>query len=256
MIHPTAVVHSGARLGDGVSIGPYSVIGEHVEIGAGTRIGPHVVITGHTRIGRDNRIFQFNSLGDVPQDKKYGGERTRLEIGDRNTIREFCTLNCGTVQDTGVTRLGSDNWIMAYAHLAHDCQVGNHTIFANNAQLAGHVQVGDYAVLGAKSGVHQHAQVGAHSMTAAGSILLRDLPPYVMASGYPARPHGINSEGLKRRGFAANTIAAIKRAYKTLYRSGLTLAGAQAELEAQCAEVPELATLVEFLARASRGIIR
>lgn len=256
MIHPTAVVHSGARLADRVSIGPYSVIGEHVEIGAGTWVGPHVVITGRTRVGRDNRIYQFNSLGEVPQDKKYKDEPTRLEIGDRNTIREFCTLNCGTMQDAGVTRLGSDNWIMAYAHLAHDCQVGNFTIFANNAQLAGHVHVGDYAVLGAKTGVHQHAKVGAHSMTAAGAILLRDLPPYVMASGYPARPHGINSEGLKRRGFSADAIAAIKRAYKTLYRSGLTLADAQSELELQCAEVPELAPLVEFLASANRGIIR
>ena len=256
MIHASAVVHPGARLGDGVTVGPYTVIGEHVEIGAGTWIGPHVVITGRTRIGRDNRIYQFNSIGEVPQDMKYAGEPTLLEIGDRNTIREFCTLNCGTVQDSGVTHLGSDNWIMAYAHLAHDCQVGNHTIFANNAQLAGHVHVGDYAVLGAKSGVHQYAHVGAHSMCAAGSILLRDLPPYVMASGYPAKPHGINAEGLKRRGFSADAIASIKRAYKTLYRSGLTLAAAQAELEAQCAEAPEIAMLVEFLSNANRGIIR
>jgi UDP-N-acetylglucosamine acyltransferase len=256
MIHPTAIVHSAARLAEGVTVGPYSVIGEHVEIGAGTWIGAHVVITGRTRIGRDNRIYQFNSIGEVPQDKKFDNEPTRLEIGDRNTIREFCTLNCGTVQDQGVTRLGSDNWIMAYVHLAHDCQVGNHTIFANNAQLAGHVHVGDYVVLGAKTGVHQYARVGAYSMSAAGSILLRDLPPFVMASGYPATPHGINAEGLKRNGFSADAIAAIKRAYKTLYRSELPLAEAQAELEAQRVEVPELAMLVEFLATSSRGIIR
>jgi UDP-N-acetylglucosamine acyltransferase len=256
MIHPTAVVHSAARLGDGVTVGPYSVVGEHVEIGAGTRVAAHVVITGHTRIGRDNRIYQFNSIGEEPQDMKYAGEPTRLEIGDRNTIREFCTLNCGTVQDGGVTRLGSDNWIMAYSHIAHDCRVGNHAIFANNAQIAGHVHVGDYAILGGMTGVHQFVHVGAHSITAGATLLLQDLPPYVMAAGNPAKPHGINAEGLKRRGFTADTIAAIKRAYKTLYRSGLTLAAAQAELEAQSAQVPELATLVEFLASANRGIVR
>ena len=256
MIHPTAVVHSGARVGEGVTVGPYSVLGEHVEIGAATRIGAHVVIVGHTRIGRDNRIYQFNSIGEVPQDMKYAGEPTRLEIGDRNTIREFCTLNCGTVQDGGVTRLGSDNWVMAYSHIAHDCQVGNHTIFANNAQIAGHVHVGDYAILGGMTGVHQFVHVGAHSITAGATLLLQDLPPYVMAAGNPAKPHGINAEGLKRRGFDVDTIAAIKRAYKTLYRSGLTLAAAQAELEAYSAEVPELATLVEFLASAKRGIVR
>lgn len=256
MIHATSIVHAGARIADGVEVGPYAVIGEHVEVGAGTWIGPHVVVTGQTRIGRDNRIHQFCSIGEAPQDKKYAGEPTRLEIGDRNTIREFCTLNRGTEQDAGVTRLGSDNWIMAYVHLAHDCQVGNRTIFANNAQIAGHVHVGDHAILGGMTGVHQFVHIGAHSITAAGTILLQDLPPYVMAAGNPAKPYGINAEGLKRRGFSADAIAAIKRAYKTLYRSGLALAEAQAQLELQRATVPELAAFADFLATATRGIVR
>jgi len=256
MIHPSATVHPGALLAADVEVGPYSVIGEHVEIGARTWIGPHVVITGRTRIGCDNRIHQFCSLGEVPQDKKYRNEPTRLEIGDRNTIREFCTFNCGTAQDAGVTRLGSDNWMMAYAHLAHDCQVGNHTIFANSAQIAGHVHVGDHAVLGGMTGVHQFVHIGAHSITGAGTILLQDLPPYVTAAGNPAKPHGINAEGLKRRNFSADAIAAIKRAYKILYRSGLQFAEAQAQIEALQRTVPELSTLAEFLSTASRGIIR
>ncbi len=255
-IHATAIVHAGARLGAGVEVGPYSVIGEHVEIGDRTWIGPHVVIGGHTRIGEDNRIFQFSSIGEVPQDKKYAGEPTRLEIGDRNTIREFCTLNCGTAQDAGVTRLGNDNWIMAYVHLAHDCQVGNHTIFANNAQLAGHVHVGDWVILGGFTGVHQFVRVGAHSMTAVGTVLLQDLPPYVMAAGNTAEPHGINSEGLKRRGFSQESVMAIRRAYKTLYKSGLKLEEARAAIAAEAATVAELTPMVDFLARSGRGIIR
>lgn len=255
-IHPTAIVHAGARLGAGVEVGPYSVIGEHVEVGDNTWIGSHVVIGGHTRIGRDNRIFQFCSVGEVPQDKKYAGEPTRLEIGDRNTIREFCTLNCGTAQDTGVTRLGNDNWIMAYVHLAHDCQVGNHTIFANNAQLAGHVHVGDWVILGGFTGVHQFVWLGAHSMTAVGTVLLQDLPPYVMAAGNTAEPRGINSEGLKRRGFSPESVMAIRRAYKTLYKSGLKLDEARAILAAEAATVAELTPMVDFLARPGRGIIR
>ncbi len=255
-IHRSAIVHPGAQLGSGVSIGPYSIIGEHVEIGDETRVGPHVVIEGHTRIGRDNRIFQFASIGEIPQDKKYGGEPTRLEIGDRNTIREFCTLNCGTVQDVGITRMGSDNWVMAYVHIAHDCQVGNHTIFANNAQLAGHVQVGDYAILGGFTGVHQFARVGAHSMTGVGTVLLQDLPPYVTAAGNTARPFGINAEGLKRRGYSAAAIAAVKRAYKQLYRSGATLAEARSAIEEEARREPALVLLAEFLAVAGRGIIR
>jgi len=255
-IHPTAIVHPRARIGGDVEIGAYTLIGEHVEIGDGTWIGPHVVVGGHTRIGRDNRIYQFSSIGEAPQDKKYAGEPTRLEIGDRNTIREFCTFNCGTAQDAGVTRLGNDNWIMAYVHLAHDCQVGSNTIFANNAQLAGHVHVGDWVILGGFTVVHQFVRIGAHSMTAMGTILLQDLPPYVMASGNAAEPHGINSEGLKRRGFSAEAVAAIKRAYKTLYKSGLKLDEARGAIAAEAAAAAELALLSEFLADPGRGIIR
>ncbi|MEW5943737.1 MAG: acyl-ACP--UDP-N-acetylglucosamine O-acyltransferase [Pseudomonadota bacterium] len=256
MIHPTAIIHSGAKLGPNVSVGAYSIIGEHVEIGANTWIGPHAVIGGHTRIGADNRIFQFVSLGEIPQDKKYGGEPTRLEIGDRNVIREFCTFNCGTVQDGGVTRLGNDNWIMAYVHLAHDCQVGSHTIFANNASIAGHVHVGDYAILGGFSLVHQFCHIGAHSLTALGTVVLKDLPPYVTVAGNPAEAHGINAEGLKRRGFSGDAIAHIRRAYKTLYRSSLTLEEAKEALTQQLGVCPEIAPLLDFLAQSSRGIIR
>ena len=256
MIHQTAIVHPGAKLAGDVEVGPYSIIGEHVEIGAGTVVGPHVVIGGHTRIGSNNRIFQFSSLGEVPQDKKYAGEPTRLEIGDNNVIREFCTLNLGTVQDVGVTRVGNNYWIMAYVHLAHDCQVGNNTIFANNAQLAGHCIVDDYAILGGFTVVHQFVQIGAHVITGMGAILLQDLPPYVTASGNPASPHGINSEGLKRRGFSSAAVMAIKRAYKTLYKSGLSLEEAKQAILDQADAHPELHALTEFLARSERGIIR
>ncbi|HEY7674172.1 MAG TPA: acyl-ACP--UDP-N-acetylglucosamine O-acyltransferase [Burkholderiales bacterium] len=256
MIHPTAVIHPGARLGPGVSVGPYSIIGEHVEIGEGTAIGPHVLIDGRTRIGAQNRIFAFSSLGGPPQDKKYAGEATGLEIGDRNSIREYCSLNCGTVQDAGVTRVGSDNWIMAYVHIAHDCQVGNHTVFANLATLAGHVHVGDYAILGGFTGVHQFVSIGAHSITGVSTVLLQDIPPYVMAAGNTAKPFGINSEGLKRRGFTPERIAAIKKAYKTLYRSGLSLEEARKEIGAQVAACPELQVMLDFLERSRRGIIR
>ena len=256
MIHPTAIVDPQARLAADASIGAYAVIGSGVEIGAGTTIGSHVVIEGPTRIGRDNRLFPHSSIGGAPQDKKYAGEATTLEIGDRNTIREFCTLNRGTAQDAGATRLGSDNWIMAYAHLAHDCQVGNHTIFANNAQLAGHVHVGDHAILGGFTVVHQFVHIGAHSLTAMGTILLQDLPPYVTAAGNTAQPHGINSEGLRRRGFSAAGIARIKSAYKTIYKSGLSLEQARAEIATRAQTEPELSLLAAFLARAGRGIIR
>jgi UDP-N-acetylglucosamine acyltransferase len=256
MIHPTAIVHPGAKLGPGTSVGPYCVIGEHVEIGEGSSIGSHVVIEGRTRIGERNRIFSFSALGGPPQDKKYGGEPTRLEIGDRNTIREFCTFNCGTAQDVGVTRLGHDNWIMAYVHLAHDCQVGNHTIFANNAQLAGHVRVGDYAILGGFTVVHQFVSIGTHAITAMGTILLQDVPPYVTAAGNTAKPFGINSEGLKRRGFSAQAIATIKAAYKTLYKANLSLEEARKELETMAKGCSEIAALVEFLGDSRRSIIR
>ncbi|MCU0842858.1 MAG: acyl-ACP--UDP-N-acetylglucosamine O-acyltransferase [Thiobacillaceae bacterium] len=256
MIHPTAIVHPAARLGANLSVGAYSLVGEHVEIGDDCEIGPHAVITGHTRIGKGNRVFQFVSLGDAPQDKKYAGEPTRLEIGDYNTIREFCTFNTGTVQDRGVTRIGSHNWIMAYVHIAHDCQVGDHVIFANNASLAGHVTVQDHVILGGFTGVHQFCRVGAHVITGIASVVRQDIPPYVTASGNPAEPYGINSEGLRRRGFDAQAIAAVKRAYKTLYKSGLTLAEAQAAIAAEAGQQPELQALADFLAVSGRGIVR
>ena len=255
-IHPTAIVDPAAEIGEGVEIGPYAVIGGEVQIGAGSRIGAHTVITGRTRIGVDSNIYQFSSIGEAPQDKKYGGEATTLEIGDRNTIREFCTLNRGTVQDANVTRIGSDNWIMAYVHIAHDCQIGDRTVFANNAALAGHVHVGDDAILGGFTAVHQRCRIGVHSITGVGTILLKDLPPYVKASGNPARPHGINSEGLKRRGFSPEAVMGLRRAYRTLYRSGLTAAEALAQLEKDVTELPELEPLTRFLRDAERGIIR
>lgn len=256
MIHPSAIVHPGAKLGENVHIGPYSIIGEHVEIGDNTRIGPHVVIEGHTRIGCDNEIFQFCSIGAPPQDKKYDAEPTRLEIGDRNTIREYCSFNVGTAQDAGVTRIGNDNWIMAYVHVAHDCQVGNHTIFANNATLAGHVHVGDWAILGGFTGVHQFVRIGAHSFCGVGTVLLQDLPPYVTVSGSPAQPHGINSEGLRRRGFSSAGIMAIKRAYRTLYRSGLKLDEARDKIAEIAAEHQEVGIFLDFIAHSVRGIVR
>jgi UDP-N-acetylglucosamine acyltransferase len=256
MRHPTAIIHPHAKLAADVEVGAYSIISEHVEIGAGTVIGPHVVINGHTRIGQHNRIFQFCSLGEIPQDKKYANEPTRLEIGDHNTIRESCTFNIGTVQDIGVTRLGNHNWIMAYVHVAHDCQVGDHTILANCTQLAGHVTIGDYAILGGFTGVHQFVKVGAHVITGVSTVLLQDLPPYVLVSGNPSVPHGINSEGLKRRGFSGPSIMAIKRAYKTLYKSGLSLEDAKAVIQSQLGAHQELQLLVDFLAATSRGIIR
>ncbi len=255
-IHPTAIVHPGARLGADVAIGAYSLIGEHVEIGDGTTVGPHAVITGHTRIGRHNRIFQFVSLGEEPQDKKYAGEPTRLEIGDHNVIREFCTFNTGTVQEQGLTRLGSHNWIMAYVHIAHDCVVGDHTVFANNATLAGHVSIEDHVILGGFTGVHQFCRVGAHVITGISSVIRQDVPPFFTVAGNPTVPHGINAEGLKRRGYSPEAVAAIKRAYKTLYKSGLGLVDAQAAIAKDAQTQPELLPLAEFLAVSGRGIIR
>jgi len=256
VIHPTAIIDASARLASNVEVGPYTVIGADVEIGAGTSIGPHAVIKGPTRIGRENRIYQFVSLGEIPQDMKYRDERTSLEIGDNNTIREFCTFNRGTVQDAGVTRVGNDNWVMAYVHLAHDCQVGNHTVFANNAQLAGHVHVGDHAILGGFTVVHQYVRIGAHAITAMGTIVLQDIPPFVTAAGNTAKPYGINSEGLKRRGFSLEAIAQIKRAYKNLYRSGLSLEDARREIAAQLDQCADLGLLVDFLDQSRRAIIR
>ncbi|MFC5475218.1 acyl-ACP--UDP-N-acetylglucosamine O-acyltransferase [Paraherbaspirillum soli] len=259
-IHPTAVIDPKAALDSSVEVGAYSVIGPHVSIGAGTKIGPHVVIEGHTSIGRDNTFFQFGSIGAAPQDKKYAGEPTRLEIGDRNTIREFVTLNLGTVQDAGATRLGNDNWIMAYVHVAHDCQIGNNIILANNATLAGHVHLGDWVFLGGFTTVHQFCHIGAHAMTAFTAAVSQDVPPFVTAAGNRAVPAGINSEGLKRRGFSSAQIMAIKRAYKMIYRSGLPLEEAKAALAAEESKAPESAEYLrlmrEFIASSSRGIIR
>ena len=261
-IHPTALVDPQAQLHESVSVGPYSVIGPHVRIAAGSSIGAHCVIEGHTTIGRDNKIFQFNSIGAIPQDKKYAGEPCELVIGDRNTIREFCTLNIGSPGDAGVTRVGNDNWIMAYVHLAHDCVVGNHTIFANNAQLAGHVHVGDWAILGGFTVVHQFVRLGAHSMTAMCSLLFADLPPYVMCQGQPAAARSMNFEGLRRRGFSPERIAAVKGMQRALYRDELTLEQAKERIASLTQSNPEaeadVAMMLDFLAGTSpqRGIVR
>lgn len=255
-IHPTAIVHTGAQLAPDVEVGPFSIIGGNVAVAQGSRIGSHVVIEGHTRIGRGNRIFQFASIGGPPQDKKYAGEPTAVEIGDGNTIREYVTINRGTAQDAGTTRVGNDNWIMAYVHFAHDCQIGSHTIFANACQVAGHVHVGDWAILGATTLVHQFVKIGAHSFTAMGTFLQQDLPPYVTAAGNTAKPYGINSEGLRRRGFTPEVVNALKRAYRTLYRSKLSLEEAKSQLQAQAATCNEVALLVEFLSGSTRGIVR
>ncbi len=260
LIHPTAIVDSKAQIDSSVRIGPLCVIGPDVHIGPGTEIGPHVCVQGRTRIGRDNRIHAFCSLGGIPQDKKYAGEATELHIGDRNTIREYCTLNLGTAQDTGVTRLGSDNWVMAYVHMAHDCQVGNHTVFANSAQLAGHVRVGDWATLGGYTGVHQFVQIGAHVMTGISSVVTQDVPPFVLLAGNPGVPHGINTEGLRRRGFDVVRLAVLREAYRKLYRQGLSLqqaSAALAEMQATHASSREdLAQWLAFIATSKRGIAR
>lgn len=256
MIHPQAIVDPGAKIGKNVHIGPFSVIGPGVEIGDDTWVGPHVVINGPTRIGRNNKIHQFSSLGDAPQHLGYKGEPTWLEIGDRNIIREYCTFNRATVAGGGVTRLGHDNFIMAYCHLAHDCQVGNRTIFANCASLAGHVTVGDYAILGGFTLVHQFCRVGAHCITGLGTVAFKDIPPFVMAAGNVAVPHGINARGLKRRQFSEATIESLRRAYKTLYRSELTLNEAIKKLEPASREDPEVGNLVAFVKTSTRGIIR
>jgi len=256
MIDPHAAIDPGAELDEGVSVGPFSVIGPGVKIAAGTRIGPHVVVRGDTSIGRDNRIFQFSSIGEDPQDKKYAGEPTRLEIGDRNTIREFVTINRGTVQDGGVTRIGSDNLLMAYTHVAHDCQVGNHTIMANAASLGGHVHLQDWVILGGFTIVHQFCRIGSHSFCAMGSSVSKDVPPYVMVGGHPAKPHGLNSEGLKRRGFDQAQLSRIKSAYKTLYHSGLRLEEATAMLEAGAGENEEMLLFTQFLRASERSVVR
>ena len=262
-LHPTALIDPAAELAADVEVGPYCVIGPHVTIGAGTVIASHVVIEGRTTIGQRNRIAPFNSIGGAPQDKKYAGEPTRLEIGDDNVIREYGTFNLGTMQGGGVTRIGSDNWLMGYIHIAHDCIVGDHTIFANKVQLAGHCQVGDWVIFGGDSGVHQFVHVGAHAFTGIGTWLRQDVPPFVMVAGEPPAPHGINVEGLKRRGFEPATIASLRTAYKSLYRSGLTLDEARSAIEAQTVAAVDTAqaadalrTLSRFLGSVTRGIVR
>jgi len=265
LVHPTAVVSPQAELDTSVEVGPYCVVGPHVRIGAGTVLAAHVVVDGHTTIGRDNRLHPFASIGGAPQDKKYRGEPTRVEIGDGNTFREGVTVNRGTVQDNGVTRVGHGNWIMAYVHIAHDCVVGDNTIFANSTNLGGHVRIGDWVILGGASGVHQFCQIGPHAMTAVGSVVLHDVPPFVMVSGNTAQAHGINTEGLRRRGFSAARIDAIRRAYRLLYRDGLTLAQARealangarlADLDPAGEAGADLSLLADFLAGVTRGIVR
>ena len=254
MIDKTAIIDPSAKIAKGVSIGPYSIIGPDVEIGEGTWIGPHVVVKGPTKIGRDNKIYQFASIGEDPQDLKYKGEKTLLEIGDRNVIREFCTLNRGTVQDKGVTRIGNDNLFMSYVHIAHDCVVGNATVFANNASLAGHVSVEDHVILGGFSGVFQFCRVGAHSFIATNSVVIKDVPPYVKVSGNFAKPFGLNTVGLQRRGFGDIALTELRRAYKIIYRNGLTVADAINELRKLTS--PEVAPLIEFIETSSAGIVR
>ena len=259
-VHPTAIVERGAELDESVTIGAYSIVREHVRVAAGTSIGAHCVIEGHTTIGRDNRIWQFASIGAVPQDKKYAGEPTELVIGDRNVIREFCTFNTGTAQDVGVTRIGDDNWIMAYVHIAHDCQVGDQTQLSNNATLAGHVSIGDWAILGGFTGVHQFCKVGAHVMAGFQSHISQDVPPYMTVDGNPLAVRAYNVEGLKRRGFDAPRIAAVKQMHRLLYRSNLTFDQSRAAIAALVGEMPQAATdialMTDFLAQATRGIVR
>ncbi len=255
-IHPLALIGKNAIIGAGVSIGPWSLIGDDVEIGAGCEICSHVVIKGPTKIGDGNRIFQFSSIGEECQDKKYAGEPTRLEIGDRNVIRENCTIHRGTIQDNSLTKIGSDNLLMAYVHVAHDCLVGDHCILANNTTLAGHVQVADHVILGGGTMVHQFCQIGSHSMSAGGSIVLRDMPAFVMASGQSASAHGLNSEGLKRRGFTSEEILSLKRAYKIVYRQGLNLKDALSQLAEVAESLPVVKVFVESIERSNRGIIR
>ena len=257
-VHPTAIVEAGAELDADVSIGPYAIIGPHVKIGARTNVGPHCVIGGRTTIGADNRFHAHCAIGGDPQDKKYRDEPTRLEIGDRNTIREFCTFSTGTVQGGGVTRFGSDNWIMAYVHIAHDCIVGDRVTFANCTQLAGHVQIGDWVTLGGFTGVHQFCRIGAHVMTGVATKLVQDVPPFVMAEGNPAAARGLNVEGLRRRGFNADDIAVVKRAYKILYREGRLLDDAKTALDALAADSgsAHVRAFADFVAVEGRGLIR
>jgi len=255
-IHPTAIIDPSARLAPDVGVGPYSVIGAEVEIGEGSSVGAHALIEGPTKIGRNNRIGAYAAVGGDPQDKKYHGERSTLVIGDGNTIREFVTINRGTDDGGGVTRVGDDNWIMAYVHVAHDCTIGSHTVLANNATLAGHVEIGDHVVLGGFCGVHQFCKIGAHAFAAMFAAINRDVPPFVYAAGQFAEPRGVNAEGLKRRGFSSERVAAIRRAYRTLYMSGKTLADARVELERQAQSSEDVRALVDFIDRSERALVR
>ena len=256
MVHAQAIVDPSATIAEGVSIGPFSIIGANVEIGKGTVIGSHVVINGPTRIGCDNKIYSFAAIGGDPQDKKYSGEPTELEIGDRNVIREYCTISRGTAQDVGVTRIGDDNWIMAYVHIAHDCQIGNQTIFANSATLAGHVMIEDHVILGGFTLVHQFCKVGAHCFTAMNSVISKDVLPFTMVSGHMAKPHGLNTEGLKRRGFSPQVLSDLRKAYKIIYRSGYTLDQAIEKLKPISQNCAEVAQVLTFLEGVTRGIVR
>lgn len=260
LIHPTALIASGATLHPDVQVGAYSIIGENVSIGSGTVVGPHCIIDGHTRIGKNNNFYRFCSIGGMPQDKKYAGEATRLEIGDGNTIREYVTINTGTAQDIGVTRLGNDNWIMAYVHIAHDCQIGNHTILANSVQLAGHIYIDDWAIIGGLSAMHQFVRIGAHTMVGGTSSIRQDIPPFVIGAGDPFRPVGINSEGLKRRGFSSEAISSVKETYRLLYRRDLKVDEALVQMKALQEAKPEGASavqiMIDFLESSTRGIVR
>lgn len=255
-IHPTAIVDPSADLADGVEVGPYSIVGADVAIGRGSVLGPHVVVGARTRLGARNRLFQFASIGEIAQDKKYGGEPTRTVIGDDNVFREYVTVNGGTAQDRGETTIGNGNWFLAYCHVAHDCVVGNETTWSNSAQVAGHVSIGDFVVMGAFSGVHQFGRVGAHAMLGAFAVVLQDVPPFTIVQGYPAVPKGTNNEGLRRRGFTPAAILAVRRAYKALYREGLSLDDARAKIQAAAEEEPALRALADFLAVPGRGIVR
>lgn len=255
-IHATAIIDPSAQLASDVEVGPYSIVGADVTIGAGTVLGPHVVIAARTHLGERNRVFQFASLGEIAQDRKYGGEPTTTTIGNDNTFREYATVHAGTAQDRGDTAIGSHNLFLAYTHVAHDCVVGDHVTFSNNAQIAGHVAIGDWAVLGAFAGVHQFCRVGMHAMVAAFAVVLQDVPPFVTVQGYPAKPHGTNNEGLRRRGFTPEDIRAVRRAYKVLYRDGLTLEAARDRLQDSATEAPVLVPLATFLAAGGRGIVR
>ncbi len=256
MIHSQAIIDPDARLAKDVSVGPFSVIGAGVEIGEGTVIDSHVVINGPSRIGRENKIYSFAAIGGDPQDKKYAGEATELEIGDRNVIREYCTISRGTAQDVGITRIGNDNWIMATVHIAHDCQIGDHTIFANSTTLAGHVIIEDYVILGGFTLVHQFCKVGTHCFTGMNSVISKDVLPFLMVSGHMAKPHGLNTEGLKRRGFSSDALSQLRKAYKIIYRSGNTLVQAVTQLEPMAENCDEIAQLLMFIKGSTRGIVR